>query len=88
MLNTMSDTGPLRSLALWRKLVIAVAAVLPAFGFLVAIPFVNRAEPVVLGMPFLQFWTALCVLLTGVCLTVVYQLDPRNAPEHREEDAP
>lgn len=88
MLDAMSDTDPLRSLALWRKLVIAVATAIPAFGFLVAIPFVNRPEPIVLGLPLLQFWTALCVLLTGVCLTVVYQLDPRNAPEHCEENAP
>ncbi|WP_222829193.1 DUF3311 domain-containing protein [Segniliparus rotundus] len=87
-LDAMSDTNPLRSLALWRKLVMAVATAIPVFGFLVAIAFVNRPEPIVLGLPLMQFWTALCVLLTGACLTLVYQLDPRNAPEQHDENAP
>ena len=77
--------GPLRSAPLWRKLAIAAAVALPVLGFLVAIPFVNRPGPFVLGLPFLQFWTTACIALTGICLNVVFALDPRNAAESRTD---
>ncbi|MGL6234980.1 MAG: DUF3311 domain-containing protein [Segniliparus sp.] len=70
--------GSLRSAAPWRKLVIATAVALPILGFLVAIPFANRQAPIVLGLPFLQFWTTSCLAMTGVCLNVIFHLDPRN----------
>lgn len=73
--------GPLRRAPLWRKLVIATASALPVLGLLVAIPFANRPGPIVLGLPFLQFWTTSCALLTGACLSVVFILDPRNAED-------
>ncbi|EFV12995.2 hypothetical protein HMPREF9336_02154 [Segniliparus rugosus ATCC BAA-974] len=78
--------GPLRSAPLWRKLAMAVASGLPPLGLLVAIPFVNRPAPIVLGLPFFQFWTTTCVALTGVCLTLVFHLDPRNSPKNGDGD--
>jgi hypothetical protein len=53
-------------------------AVLPFVGMLVAIPWVNRTEPYVLGMPFLLFWIVVWVALTSACMTVVYWSDPAN----------
>jgi hypothetical protein len=44
-------------------------------GFL---PLANRAEPFVLGLPFLLFWIVLWILLSFVILAVVYKLDPDN----------
>ncbi len=38
------------------------------------LPFANRLEPVVLGLPFLLFWILGWVLLTPVFLGVAYLL--------------
>jgi hypothetical protein len=38
------------------------------------LPFVNRIEPVVLGLPFLLFWILGWVLLTPVFLAIAYLL--------------
>lgn len=62
------------------RLRIALTA-LPFLGLLVAIPFVNRLEPYVLGLPFLAFWCLLWVVLTSVIMTIVYRIDPANRPE-------
>ena len=53
-------------------------ATLPWIGFLAAIPFVNRVQPFVAGLPFLLFWVVAWVVLTSVCMAAVYATDPRN----------
>ena len=53
-------------------------AVLPFLGLLGGIPFVNRVEPFVLGLPFILFWIVLWVVLTSVIMMVIYRLDPAN----------
>jgi hypothetical protein len=53
-------------------------AVLPFVGMLVLIPWVNRTDPYVLGMPFLLFWIVIWVVLTSACMTVVFWSDPAN----------
>ena len=55
-------------------------AVLPFLGMLAAIPFVDRVEPTVLGLPFLLFWIVVWVVLTAAIMTVVYRTDPANRP--------
>jgi len=57
----------------WR---VAVAAI-PVCALSVAVPFVNRVEPRVLGLPFLLFWILLWVLLTPPCLWLVGRLERR-----------
>ncbi|HEX6535610.1 MAG TPA: DUF3311 domain-containing protein [Gemmatimonadaceae bacterium] len=54
-------------------------AAVPAIGMLGGVPFANRVEPIVLGLPFLLFWIVLWVLLTSVVMGVVYALDRRSA---------
>jgi hypothetical protein len=39
------------------------------------VPFVNRARPLVLGLPPLMAWIILWILLTPVVLGVIYALD-------------
>jgi Protein of unknown function (DUF3311) len=53
-------------------------AALPWIGMLVLVPAANRVEPYVLGLPFLLFWIVLWVVLTAVCMSIVYLTDPRN----------
>jgi hypothetical protein len=52
--------------------------VLPFIGMLVLIPWVNRTEPFVLGLPFLLFWIVMWVVLTAACMTAVFWTDPAN----------
>ena len=58
-----------------------VLAALPWIGMLVLAPAANRVEPTVLGLPFLLFWIVLWVVLTAVCMSVIYLTDPRNRAE-------
>ncbi|TCP21062.1 uncharacterized protein DUF3311 [Scopulibacillus darangshiensis] len=63
-----------------RKLLFLLSMV-PFVGSLIVI---NRTDPFVLGLPFVIFWAAIWVVLTSVCLFIVYKLDPDN--KEREED--
>jgi hypothetical protein len=60
----------------------------PFIGMLVLVPLVNRTEPFVLGLPFLLFWVVLWVILTSVCMTIVYFIDPANKAGAVEDGVP
>lgn len=60
-------------------------ALLPAIGMLGGVPFANRVEPFVLGLPFLLFWIVLWVVITSVVMGVVYALD-RSALRELEDE--
>ncbi|MEW6339707.1 MAG: DUF3311 domain-containing protein [Paraburkholderia sp.] len=62
-------------------------AVLPFIGILLGVPFVNRVEPLVLGMPFVLAWIVLWVILISLIMALIYRLDPSNrqAPADTEE---
>jgi hypothetical protein len=53
-------------------------AVLPFIGILLGVPFVNRVEPLVLGMPLVLAWIVMWVVLTALIMAIVYRLDPAN----------
>ena len=53
-------------------------AALPFIGILLGVPFVNRVEPLVLGMPFVLGWIVLWVILNSIIMAVIYRLDPTN----------
>ncbi len=50
-------------------------ALLPAIGMLAGVPFANRVEPYVFGLPFLLFWIVLWVVITSAVMATVYALD-------------
>jgi hypothetical protein len=52
-------------------------AAIPIAALTVAVPFVNRVEPRVFGLPFLLFWIALWVLLASPLLWAVGRLERR-----------
>lgn len=56
------------------KLLIAV----PFIGFLGLLPWANRIEPYVLGLPFLLFWLVLWMVISPILLIIVYKFDPDN----------
>jgi FtsH-binding integral membrane protein len=57
-----------------KKFIIVILIVLPFVLMLGAIPFVNRIHPIILGLPFFQFWLFLGMILTPVCTFVIYRL--------------
>lgn len=59
-------------------MLIRLLAVLPFLGFLVGPIFFNQVTPLVIGLPALLAWLVLWVVLTSVCMGLVYLLDPRN----------
>ena len=51
-----------------------ILAFIPALALVAGLPFVNRLEPVVLGMPFLLVWILGWVLATPLFLGLAYFL--------------
>jgi hypothetical protein len=63
-----SASVPVRRIHRW-------LAAVPPIALLCGIPFANRVEPYVLGLPFLLFWVLLWVVLTGPVMGLVYAVD-------------
>ncbi|OIK15492.1 hypothetical protein BIV60_09510 [Bacillus sp. MUM 116] len=58
--------------------IINILAIIPFIGLLGGIPFVNKVNPYILGLPFFLFWIVLWVVITSGILAVIFKLDPRN----------
>jgi hypothetical protein len=55
----------------------ATLAAVPIAALSVAVPFVNRVEPRILGLPFILFWIVAWVLLTPAFLWTIGRLERR-----------
>jgi hypothetical protein len=53
-------------------------AVIPPLGMLAGVPFVNRATPLVLGLPPLLAWMIAWILLTPIVMGTILMLDRRR----------
>jgi hypothetical protein len=53
-------------------------ALIPPLGMLAGIPFVNRANPHVLGLPPLLAWMIAWILITPIIMGVILMLDRRR----------
>jgi hypothetical protein len=53
-------------------------ALVPAVMLSVAVPFVNRIEPRIFGLPFILAWITVWVLLTPLFLYSIYRLEGRS----------
>ncbi len=51
-----------------------LVALVPAVALVAGLPFANRIEPIVLGLPFLLAWILGWVLLTPLFLALAYVL--------------
>jgi Protein of unknown function (DUF3311) len=61
----------------------------PYVLFVLAIPFVNRVDPVVLGLPFLFFWVLIGVLVSPLAIWLASRGDRQyasNEPEATDVD--
>ncbi|HTZ55010.1 MAG TPA: DUF3311 domain-containing protein [Candidatus Acidoferrum sp.] len=50
-------------------------AAIPFAALSVAVPFVNRVEPRVLGLPFLLVWIAFWVIITPACIWTLGRIE-------------
>ena len=59
----------------------------PFLTLVFALPFVNRIEPVILGLPFLLFWILVWVMLTPFILFCAYLCEKKfNLPEKEDKE--
>jgi hypothetical protein len=57
-----------------KKFKIFILVLIPLLAQLVFFPFVNKATPIIIGMPLLQFWCGLWIILTPVCSYLIYKI--------------
>lgn len=55
-----------------------IVALVPVLALTAGIPFANRLEPRVFGLPFLLAWIVAWILLTPVFMALVHRLDRRG----------
>jgi hypothetical protein len=60
-------------------------ASIPFVALVFLLPFVNRIEPIILGLPFLLFWIVTWVFLTPFLLLIAYRLEKKFNPPEDEE---
>jgi hypothetical protein len=60
-------------------------AFVPALALVAGLPFVNRLEPVVFGLPFLLSWILGWVLATPLFLAAAYLLAGRDSRQDHAE---
>jgi hypothetical protein len=53
-------------------------AVFPFLALIVGPFFVNRATPLIAGLPFLLAWIVAWILITSLILAAIYAADPAN----------
>jgi hypothetical protein len=58
--------------------IIYLLALLPFAALLIGPFFLNRVEPIILGLPFLLAWCVAWVLLTSAIMGVIFRFDPTN----------
>ncbi|HYS67992.1 MAG TPA: DUF3311 domain-containing protein [Paraburkholderia sp.] len=59
-------------------MLLRVLAALPFIGILLGVPFVNRVEPLMLGMPFVLAWIVMWVVLSSIIMAIIYRMDASN----------
>jgi hypothetical protein len=52
--------------------------VIPWLALLGGMPFFNRVEPFVFGLPLPLAWAVVCTVLSALLLALIYFLDPQN----------
>ncbi|MED1468873.1 DUF3311 domain-containing protein [Bacillus salipaludis] len=60
---------------------INILAIIPFIGLLGGVPFVNKVNPFILGLPFFLFWILLWVVITSGIMAIIFKLDPKNRRE-------
>ncbi|MED4228364.1 DUF3311 domain-containing protein [Neobacillus cucumis] len=57
-----------------KKSIVVLLSIVPFILMLAAIPFVNRVQPIIFGLPFLAFWLFFGMLITPLCNYAIFKL--------------
>ncbi|WP_044641193.1 DUF3311 domain-containing protein [Risungbinella massiliensis] len=57
-----------------KKLIVFLLVLIPFLSQLAVLPFVNKIEPIIIGLPFLHFWLLLWIILTPLCTWGIYRI--------------
>ena len=57
---------------------------IPFLLICVGFPFYNRAEPMILGFPFVYFWMFICLAISSLCLGIGWWIDPKTDRNRRK----
>jgi hypothetical protein len=63
-------------------------ALIPFFAMCFSVSAWDRVYPMVLGLPFNFFWLLLWIVLTSVCLWIVYHIETPRAANRPNERNP
>jgi hypothetical protein len=66
--------------------IFVIVLVIPYAAIVGAFPFYNRAEPFILGFPFLYFWLFSWIPLTSLCMFIAFRMDPLNKEQHASSE--
>lgn len=58
----------------------------PFLWMIVALPFVNRFHPQILGLPFIAFWIQLGVVVSVFCIHTLWELDKKKQKAKEEAE--
>jgi hypothetical protein len=63
-----------------------VLGFIPFLTLVLALPFVNRIKPMILGLPFILFWILFWVAMTPLVLWIAYRLEQKfNSPKDGDD---
>lgn len=76
-MNSSSPQERTRPRQRWREALRVGIALLPVLMLSIAVPFVNRIDPRIFGLPFVLAWILAWVLATPAALLLVHRLERR-----------
>ena len=77
MFMAISPDGP-KPKPIKLSLTSVLLALVPVLALTVGIPFANRLEPRILGLPFLLAWIVSWIILTPMVMATIHWLDGRR----------
>lgn len=60
-----------------KQYLIGILIFIPFFQ-IILLPFVNRIDPIILGLPFLHFWLFLWIALTPLCTWGIFRIQKKQ----------
>ena len=59
-----------------------ILSLIPFIWTVGMIPFVNRVQPLICGLPFLAFWLIAGIFVAFLCIGTMYRLDAKNREDN------
>lgn len=60
------------------KFIKIILFIIPFIWSVLLVPFVNKIEPFIFGLPFLAFWETMGIFIASICIGLTYHIDLKN----------